>query len=137
MARAMTIGGLAKAAAVNVETIRYYQRLGLIDEPRRPLGGQRSYPLTTVGKLAFIRRAQQLGFTLAEIRELLRLAGSNSRAAVRRIAQSRYSKLALQADQLIAMSKRLKSLLDKSQRRHGRGADPIVAALRGEEPLPS
>ena len=132
MAREMTIGGLAKAAGVGVETVRYYHRLGLIHEPEKPSGGQRRYSDASVRDLAFIRRAQQLGFTLAEIKELLALAAGNDRHAVRRIAEQRYSRLALQAKQLSAMRRALGMLLTKSRRHRGKGPDPIIAALRGE-----
>lgn len=64
MATELTIGKLADAAGVNVETIRYYQRRGLLDEPAKPLGGHRRYPVDMVKRLRFIKRAQALGFTL-------------------------------------------------------------------------
>ena len=57
----LTIGRLAKAAAVNIETIRYYQRRGLVDEPAKPLGGHRRYAPSAVSRVRFIKRAQQLG----------------------------------------------------------------------------
>jgi MerR family mercuric resistance operon transcriptional regulator len=135
MARAMTIGRLAKAAAVNVETIRYYQRVGLIEEPRKPPSGHRSYPPATLAKVVFIRRAQQLGFTLADIRELF--AQSGNREAVRRIAQARYAKLVVQAEHLAAMINRLKLLLEQSRRLPRRGPDPIISALAGDGSSPS
>lgn len=69
----MTIGRLAKAAGVNVETIRYYQRIQLIAQPLKPEGGYRRYPPSTLEELLFIRRAKDLGFTLNDIRELLSL----------------------------------------------------------------
>jgi MerR family mercuric resistance operon transcriptional regulator len=130
--QAMTIGGLAKAAGVNVETIRYYQRRGLIHEPRKPAGGQRRYPESVVGDLVFVRRAQQLGFTLAEIRDLLRLSDSADSGEVRRIAEVRQSRLALQARQLGKMSAELKALVERSRRHRGEGPDPIIAALRAD-----
>ncbi len=129
----MTIGGLAKAAGVNVETIRYYQRLGLIHEPRKPSGSHRRYPDSTVGELVFVRRAQLLGFTLAEIKDLLRHADAADRRDVRRIAETRHSRLALQAKQLATMSARLEALVERSRRHKGAGPDPIIAALRGTE----
>ena len=136
MARGMTIGGLAKLAGVNVETIRYYQRLGILAQPRRPLGGQRTYSEETVAELAFIRRAQEVGFTLGEIAELLQLARSGGRDAVRQIAETRYAKLTLHVEQLKKLRGRLKRLLAEAQRRGKRGADPIIAVLRGDEPIP-
>ena len=130
-AQGMTIGSLAKAAGVNVETIRYYQRLGLIHEPRRPSGSHRRYPDSAVGELVFVRRAQRLGFTLAEIKDLLRLADQHGGEDVRRIAEMRHSRLALQAKQVATMCMRLSALLERSRRHKGEGPDPIIVALRG------
>jgi MerR family mercuric resistance operon transcriptional regulator len=69
----MTIGKVARAAGVGVETIRYYERRGLIEEPPRRESGYREYPQKTVSRLHFIKRAKELGFTLREIKELLAL----------------------------------------------------------------
>lgn len=70
----MTIGRAARAAGVNVETIRFYERRRLIEQPPKPaFGGYRVYPETTVRRVRFIRRAQDLGFSLREIAELLSL----------------------------------------------------------------
>ena len=71
--QAMTIGRLATAAGVHVETIRYYQRRGLLPAPKRPAAGVRRYGEETAARLRFIKRAQDIGFTLDEIAELLRL----------------------------------------------------------------
>ncbi|ALZ74782.1 Hg(II)-responsive transcriptional regulator [Rheinheimera sp. F8] len=68
-----TIGQLANAAVVNVETIRYYERRGLVEQPGKPTQGFRRYPVTTLNRLRFIKRAQELGFTLEEIHHLLTL----------------------------------------------------------------
>ena len=69
----LSTGELARAVGVGVETIRYYERRGLVPEPERSRSGYRRYPPTTVDRVAFIRRAQTLGFTLREIGELLDL----------------------------------------------------------------
>jgi MerR family transcriptional regulator, mercuric resistance operon regulatory protein len=69
----MTIGRLAAAAGVHVETIRYYQRRGLLPEPKRPAGGVRRYGEDAAARLRFIKRAQDIGFTLDEVAELLKL----------------------------------------------------------------
>ena len=69
----MTIGGLAKLAGVGVETVRYYQRIGLMPTPARGYGSVRRYAAANVERLHFIKRAQQLGFTLEEVAHLLRL----------------------------------------------------------------
>lgn len=69
----LTIGILAKAADVNIETIRYYQRIGLLEEPIKPEQGYRIYPNESLIRIKFIKRAQRLGFSLLEIEELLQL----------------------------------------------------------------
>jgi MerR family mercuric resistance operon transcriptional regulator len=71
--KSYTISGLAKEAGIGIETIRYYQRSGLIATPSRPTSGYRRYSQDAVEELRFIMRAKELGFTLAEIRELLTL----------------------------------------------------------------
>lgn len=88
-----TIGGLAKASGVGVETIRYYQRRGLLPEPPRPPGEIRRYSDEHVKRLRFIRSAQAAGFTLAEIGELLDLDASDDRARARELALARVSAL--------------------------------------------
>ena len=69
----LSIGKLAQAAGVSVETIRYYQRRGLLDQPTKPLGGNRSYTSKHIKRVRFIKRTQALGFTLAEVNTLLAL----------------------------------------------------------------
>jgi MerR family mercuric resistance operon transcriptional regulator len=73
MAASLTIGRLAQRAGVNVESVRFYQRRGLLAEPPRPLGGIRRYGDDDVRRIRFIRQSQTLGFTLAEVAELLAL----------------------------------------------------------------
>ncbi len=88
----MLIGELARAAHVGVETVRFYERKGLIRQPPRPLhGGYRDYGEELVGRIRFIREAQQLGFSLAEIKELLALESDASAdcGAVRRRAEAK------------------------------------------------
>jgi MerR family mercuric resistance operon transcriptional regulator len=88
----MTIAGLAAAGSVGVETVRYYQRRGLLDEPARA-GSVRRYGASDVRRLLFIRRAQAAGFTLEEIGELLDLDSSHDRARVRALAAQRLEAL--------------------------------------------
>ena len=85
----MTIGRLAKAAGVHIETIRYYQRRGLVDEPRRPTGGVRRYGEEAVARLRFIRRAQDIGFSLDEVKVLLRLERTPGCRDARALAASK------------------------------------------------
>jgi MerR family mercuric resistance operon transcriptional regulator len=129
----MTIGRLAKAAGVNVETIRYYQRRGLIAEPTKPMGGHRRYPARVVEQMAFIRRAQQLGFSLAEVKSLLTLADGGATRETRAIAENKYANLELHIDQLNKMRKKLKTLIDRSRKMKGRGPCPIIASLSTED----
>lgn len=79
MAKPLTIGTLAQAADVHVETVRYYQRRGLLPTPPKPPGGIRYYSPGTLQRLRFIKRAQEIGFTLREIADLLRLGDSHCR----------------------------------------------------------
>lgn len=94
----LTISGLAKAGGVGVETIRFYQRCGLIDTPARPdgggvAGGVRRYGDADVRRLKFIRSAQGAGFTLDQIAELLRLDAGQDRARARALAAERIAAL--------------------------------------------
>ena len=77
----ISIGELSQRTECNVETIRYYERIGLLPKPRRQGGRFRRYDADDIGRLRFIRRARQLGFTLDEVRVLLRLAAARGKAA--------------------------------------------------------
>lgn len=129
----MTIGRLAKAAGVNVETIRYYQRRGLINEPTKPSGGHRRYPPDVLRRIAFVRRAQGLGFSLAEVESLLVYADGRSWKETRQIAEKKLGSLDLHIKQLRKMRDGLKVLVEKSREAKGRGPCPIISALDGEE----
>lgn len=83
----LTIGGLAKAAGVGVETIRFYQRRDLLPEPDRPLGGIRRYHTADVARIIFIKSAQRLGFSLNEVAELLKLADSSQCEEAKTLAE--------------------------------------------------
>lgn len=74
MNKAFTIGALSKASGVNIETIRFYERSGLLPTPQRTASGYRSYRPEDAGRLRFIRRGRELGFSLEEVRELLELS---------------------------------------------------------------
>ena len=105
--KADTIGALAKAAGVGVETVRYYQRRGLLPEPPRPQGDVRRYSDDDVRRLKFIRSAQAAGFTLGEIGELLELSASDDRARARQLAEVRVAAL----DEKIAELRRAREAL--------------------------
>lgn len=89
----MTIGKLASAAGVGIDTIRYYEREGLLAEPRRTRANYRLYPPAAVQQLRFIAQAKSLGFSLAEIRDLLRLQTGGTRADVWRIAEGQLAEV--------------------------------------------
>jgi MerR family transcriptional regulator, mercuric resistance operon regulatory protein len=125
-----TIGGLASAAGVGVETVRYYQRRGLLPEPPRPPGEIRRYGETDLKRLRFIRRAQAAGFTLEQIGELLALDRTDDRARVRALATERLVAL----DQRIAELGQSRAALERlrSTCASGRkGPCPILEAFDG------
>lgn len=123
----MTIGALARAGGVNVETIRYYQRRGLLATPRKPPGGVRRYKGETLERLRFIRRAQELGFTLREIAELLKL-GDGSCEQTRAIAERRLADIETRLRDLRAMRTTLGRLI-RTCRAGNRPPCPIIASL--------
>ncbi len=106
-ARGITIGQLAKAAGVNLETVRYYERIGLIPKPSRTSGGQRSYSSEDARQLAFVRRARHLGFSIDDIRALLRLAnpGQQSCAEVKSIASAHLASVQAKLTDLVRLEK--------------------------------
>jgi MerR family mercuric resistance operon transcriptional regulator len=101
----MTIAGLARGAGVSVETVRYYQRRGLLDTPERPSsagygGSVRRYGVEDARRLGFIRSAQAAGFTLAQIDELLALDATDDRTRVRDLASARIAALDAKIEEL-------------------------------------
>jgi len=117
-ARSMTIGTLAKEAHVNVETVRYYQRRRLLGVPVRPTGGVRRYGEDALARIGFIKRAQDLGFTLDEIAALLRLERFSACRPARALAAK---KLALVDARLHDLG-RLKAVLEELIARCDAGA---------------
>jgi MerR family mercuric resistance operon transcriptional regulator len=107
MSDSLTIGILGKRGGVNVETIRYYQRRALLEEPLKPRGGFRRYPEESVKRVLFIKRAQTLGFTLEEIQGLLALDERKACVETRGIAGH---KLELIVQKIADLSKMKKSL---------------------------
>jgi MerR family copper efflux transcriptional regulator len=128
----MTIGRLAKAAGVNIDTIRYYERHGLLPRATRRESGYREYARDDVARLSFIRRAKELGFSLADIAELLSL--SHERRDVRGVKLKAEEHLA-DVERRIAELKRvrrgLKTLIDACPGHGELASCPIVAALSG------
>ena len=106
----MTIAGLARLGGVGVETVRYYQRRGLLAEPPRPPGGVRRYVREDVQRLRFIRQAQAAGFTLEQIGELIALDAGSDRARARALAEERIRALDTRIAELTAARASLKRL---------------------------
>jgi len=125
----LTIGGLADEAGVNVETIRYYQRRGLMPEPDKPAQGYRRYDATTVKRVRFIKRAQALGFTLEEIGGLLKLDEAHACAETRELASHKLQTIETKLADLVAMRKALTALLCQCDAGAMKGNCPIIHAL--------
>ncbi len=117
MAR-LTIGDLAKRTTTKVETIRYYERIGLLPVPGRTEGNYRSYAETHLARLSFIRRARHLGFTLDQIRELLGLADERDRSceAVDHIAQQHLEEVERKIADLTSLRDELTDLISRCRR---------------------
>lgn len=126
---AFTIRKLADAAGVGVEAVRYYHERGLLPERRRSEGGFREYAPSDVQRLQFIKRAQELGFSLDDVDELLSLGVQGDRRRVRAVTQRRIAEIRGRIAQLGALTRVLEGLVERC----GRGRDdqpcPIVAAL--------
>ena len=129
--KADTIGGLAKAAGVGVETVRYYQRRGLLTEPARPPGEIRRYGDNDLKRLRFIRSAQTAGFTLNEIKELLDLDASDDRARARQLAQERVAAIDEKIAELREARDALAGLATACAKERG-GPCPILSAFEPE-----
>lgn len=127
----LTIGRLARVAGVNVETIRYYQRRGLLRTPRRPPGGVRVYDADSLEQLHFIKRAQQLGFSLRDIRALLAL-GSGRCGEARQLAEAQLQAI----EQRLRDLRRMRSSLTRLIRRCAEGREPVcpIAATLASAP---
>ena len=125
----MTIGRLARRAGVNVETIRYYQRLKLLEKPARPPGGVRRYSEASASRVRFIKRAQELGFTLAEVRRLMRLGDPQGCGEARSLAVEKLVLVEARVADLERLRRTLKKLIGRCGRGRGKVACPIIEAL--------
>jgi MerR family transcriptional regulator, mercuric resistance operon regulatory protein len=126
----ITIGGLSKSTGTNVETIRYYERAGLLPAPARSAGGYRMYGTTQAKRLNFIRRARALGFSLADVRKLLTLADQRRRpcADVRPVAAAHLTDVR----EKIADLRQMERVLKETVARCGAGTGsqcPMIDAL--------
>jgi Hg(II)-responsive transcriptional regulator len=124
----LTIGKLAKSAGVSVETIRYYQQRGLLPIPESS-GSYRHYPVALGNRIRFIKRAQELGFSLEEVIELLALEDGLDRASVRRIAGNRLAEIQSRLRDLTRMKKTLSHLIHQCEVAENEAPCPIIATL--------
>jgi Hg(II)-responsive transcriptional regulator len=130
----MRIGTAAEQAGVNIQTLRYYERRGLLPRPPRKRSGYREFPDDAVRMVRFIKRAQDLGFTLDEVEELLRLRSDKrrDRARIRSVATRRVEQIDRKVAELTAMKRALAHLLHCCQ--EGSTLEcPIIEALDGVE----
>ena len=123
----LTIGKFAAAEGVGVETVRFYQRQGLLAQPERRGSGYREYSDADRSRLAFIRRARALGFTLEEIRELLGPAETRSTGDIARAAEVRLEAVDRQLAELVRLRCRLRQLVRVCE--HGNGDDCVALRL--------
>ena len=126
----LSIGKIAARAGVGIDTVRFYERAGLLPKPDRTASGYRLYGDAEAARLRFIRRAKTLGFTLEEIRELLALNdGKGRRSSVRTVAQRRLAEIEQKISELSGIRQTLRHLLHQC---HGDGplaGCPIIEAV--------
>jgi MerR family mercuric resistance operon transcriptional regulator len=121
--RSLTIGQLAKATQVGVETVRYYERRGLLPEPPRRESGYRQFPFDAIRRIRFIKRAQNLGFSLREISQLLALSDGQEAGCedVRQFALEKVREIEMKIDHFTRLKETLLDLAGKCQ-----GVGPLI-----------
>jgi MerR family transcriptional regulator, mercuric resistance operon regulatory protein len=132
----ITIGKLAKQAEVSIETIRYYQKIGLLEEPAKPSTGYRLYTDDAINRIRFIKRGQQAGFTLKEIAELLSFDGSHC-SDVRKIAEQKYQQIDTQIKDLMVLRNVLGELVKRCETDAATGHCSLIDALSNETDIKS
>jgi MerR family mercuric resistance operon transcriptional regulator len=126
----ITIGSLAEAAMVNLESIRFYQRKGLMREPERSQGSIRRYGESDLARVRFIKSAQRLGFSLDEIAELLKLDDGTHCREARRLAEIKLVSVREKLADLQRIESVLNQLVDRCASARGAVACPLIASLR-------
>lgn len=125
----MTIGTLAREAGVNVETIRYYQRIGLLPQPPRPYGSVRRYGGKDLARVRFVRAAQRLGFSLEEVALLLKLEDGMHCAEARRLAEHKLADVRGRLADLRRVEVALETHVARCAARKGKISCPLIEAL--------
>ncbi|GAB3038626.1 MULTISPECIES: Hg(II)-responsive transcriptional regulator [Oleiagrimonas] len=125
----LTIGAFAATAGVNVETIRFYQKRGLLPTPERPQGRIRRYGQGDVERVRFVKSAQRLGFNLDEIGQLLKLEDGAHCSEAAELARQRLADVRARLSNLKRMEGALSTLISKCNAQHGEVSCPLIAAL--------
>jgi MerR family mercuric resistance operon transcriptional regulator len=126
----LTIGALADAAAVHIETIRFYQRKGLLRAPRRAPGRIRRYGAGDLARVRFIKSAQRLGFSLDEVAELLKLEDGTRCSAARRLAENKLQDVRERLTDLRRIESALRQLVARCDFAQGSVKCPLIASLQ-------
>lgn len=131
--KTMRTAQVARQAGVNVETLRFYERVGILPEPPRRPSGYRDYPPETVDLIRFVKRAQELGFSLREVQELLDLRQVPARASgkVVRLVKAKLDEIDHKIRDLDAMRRALGELLCACEQKKSGTSCPIIASLSG------
>ena len=124
----MRIGQLAKAAEINIETVRFYERKGLIEQPLKPLEGYRNYSNKILERLLFIKRAKKLGFTLEEIANLLSMESARC-DEIQEMAAAKLSDVRSKIADLKCMELVLSELVNRCQKNPKKSGCPIIETL--------
>lgn len=131
----LTIGKLARQSGVGIDTVRFYERAGLLPKAQRTASGYRLYAAGDADRLRFIRRAKALGFSLEEIAELLQLnAGRGTRANVRKLAQRRLADLSRKIEEMTAIRDALSSLVKRCSGDGPVSGCPIIEGVLAKSP---
>lgn len=124
----LTISTVAKEVGIGIETIRYYQRIGLIEEPKKPITGYRVYPDITISRLYFIKRAKELGFSLSEISNLLVL-GDGMCQETKELASHKLKIIKSKINDLKSMKNTLEKLIQSCEESPSHQGCPIIDAI--------
>ena len=131
MSERRTIGDVARQCGVGVETIRYYEREGIINQPKKGMGAFREYPEDVVHRIRFIKRAKELGFSLDEITELLslRVKGSGSCSSVKNKAERKIAQIEEKIADLKQIQSALKKVKDSCERQAPGDKCPVLESF--------
>ncbi|MBI1246871.1 Hg(II)-responsive transcriptional regulator [bacterium] len=125
----LPIGSFARVAGVNVETIRFYQRMGLLRKPDRPYGTIRRYGKADIARVKFVKAAQRLGFSLDEIGQLLKLEDGTHCSEVAELAGQRLADVRTRLADLTRMEEALSKLVSECSGQKGQVSCPLIATL--------